>query len=138
MDRRAVLGLAAGALAGAAGCLGGRGAAEGEWDVGMTDSDFTPPELSVAAGTTVVWENTSQRSHTVTAYDDGLPDGADYFASGGYGSEAAARTGWQDGLGGAISPGDAYEHTFEVPGEYPYFCVPHEPMGMTGTVVVTE
>jgi plastocyanin len=28
-------------------------------------------------------------------------------------------------------------HTFDVPGTYQYFCIPHEMAGMTGTVVVT-
>jgi plastocyanin len=71
----------------------------------------------------------------VTAYESGIPDEAAYFASGGYDSEEAAREAWTN-LEGAITSGDTYEHTFEVPGTYHYFCIPHERGGMVGTVTV--
>lgn len=137
MKRRLLLGTAAGAVGGLAGCLRSRGSTD-DHDVGMSSGDFLPERVEVAAGTTVVWKNTSNRAHTVTAYDDGVPAGGAYFASGGYGSESAAREGWQGSLGGAIRTGEFYEHRFEVPGEYAYFCIPHEPGGMVGTVVVTD
>ena len=37
---------------------------------------------------------------------------------------------------GDIPAGQVYRHTFTVPGEYRYFCIPHEDMGMVGTVIV--
>jgi plastocyanin len=135
--RRAFLATAGGACSVAlAGCTAtGSG---GDYDVGMTAVAFDPPELAVDAGETVVWQNTSSRGHTVTAFDDGLPDGADYFASGGFDSESAARDAWRDGLGGLIDGGETYSHTFTVPGTYSYLCVPHEQAGMVGTVEVGE
>lgn len=115
----------------------GSGCGVDEFDVGMNASAFVPREVTVDVGDTVVWLNDSQRNHTVTAYDDRLPDDATFFASGGYDSTSAARDGWTSG-GGALNTCDTYEHTFEVPGEHPYFCIPHERAGMVGTVVVEE
>ena len=67
-----------------------------------------------------------------------IPEGAEFFASGGFETEAAAREAWQDRLGGGIEAGERYTHTFEVAGEYEYLCIPHETGGMVGTVVVEE
>lgn len=137
MERRTVLGMTAGAVVtGLAGCAGGSARPDRDHDVGMSTRRFRPAELTVDAGETVVWANTSSHAHTVTAYDEGLPSGADYFASGGYDSEDEAREAWRSGFGGRIDPGDTYEHVFDVSGEYPYVCIPHEASGMTGTVVV--
>ena len=100
----------------------------------MTDDfAFDPGSTTVDAGTTVTWENAGSVGHTVTAYQDRMPDDADYFASGEFGSEDAARESID---GGIVEAGETYEHTFEVAGEYDYFCVPHEGSGMTGTVRV--
>lgn len=142
MHRRAFLATGVGAAAAAlAGCsvVGGEGdTPAGDYDVGMTPSRFEPAAVTVAAGETVVWRNTSSHAHTVTAYADGIPAAAEYFASGGYDGERAAERGWLDGGGGGLYEGDTYEHTFAVPGEYRYFCIPHEQSGMRGVVTVTE
>jgi len=106
------------------------------YDIGMTETAFRPETLTVPVGTTVVWKNTSSRGHTVTAYEDLLADGAEFFASGGYESETVAREAWHDENGGMMGTDDVFEHTFERPGEYPYVCVPHETSSMVGTVVV--
>jgi plastocyanin len=37
---------------------------------------FTPKEMTVAVGDTVTWEIQGDEAHTVTAYDDGVPEGA--------------------------------------------------------------
>ncbi len=37
---------------------------------------------------------------------------------------------------GDLAPGEVYVRTFDVPGTYRCFCVPHERAGMTGVVVV--
>lgn len=144
MKRRAVLagvGAAAGGLAGCAGVLG-PSCGDEPHDVGMTASEFEPRELTVEVGETVRWLNTSQRAHTVTAYGSQLPEGAAFFASGGYDSTQAAREAWRDQgdetRGGAIYTCDAFEHTFETPGTFPYFCIPHLQAGMVGTIVVEE
>lgn len=137
MDRRTFL--ATGAVTAVAGCLGtgADDSASGDWDVGMSARRFTPSQIEVDVGTTVTWRNTSRGPHSVTAYEDEIPESAAFFASGGFGDESAARDGWMESEG-AIQPEETYEHTFEVPGEYRYFCIPHEPSGMTGTVRVVE
>ncbi|MFB6154904.1 MAG: plastocyanin/azurin family copper-binding protein [Haloferacaceae archaeon] len=137
MDRRSFL-AAAGAtgVASLAGCVAGESSAK-DYDVGMTAQTFEPAEVTVSAGDTVVWANTSARAHSVTAYEARIPDGASYFATGGYESEMAARDAWSNGKG-AIKTGQQFTHAFEVPGEYHYFCVPHEAAGMKGVVVVEE
>lgn len=132
-------GLASTGLAGCAGLIGSAGSGEKpDYDVGMTASLFRPPEIEISAGETVVWKNTNSRIHTVTAYEDSLPDGAAYFATGDFDSEQAARKGYSNGLKGGIDSNELYEHTFDIPGTYAYFCIPHERAGMTGTVIVTE
>jgi plastocyanin len=133
MRRRAVI--AAGAASILSGCLGGRSSGDTDFDVGMGSSFYRPEELRVGRGETVVWRNTGARRHTVTAYEDGIPDGAAYFASGGDDTESAARDAWERG-NGALDPGETFEHTFEVSGTYDYFCIPHVRMGMEGRVVV--
>jgi plastocyanin len=102
----------------------------------MTDSlTFEPQEFHAAVGETVTFENSSGAPHTVTAYDDGIPEGGEYFASGGFDSEEAAR---DDVAAGLIEPDGTYEVTFDEPGTYEYFCIPHEGSGMTGEIVVEE
>ncbi|MDS0298466.1 plastocyanin/azurin family copper-binding protein [Halogeometricum sp. S1BR25-6] len=133
--RRVLAGAGSVAAAGLAGCLS---SAEGDYDVGMTAVAFDPPSVTVSVGEEVVWRNTSSRGHTVTAYGDEIPDDADFFASGGYESEQAAREAYNQNVGGLIDSGQNYSHTFEVPGEYRYLCVPHESQGMVGTIVVEE
>ena len=136
MNRRGLLRLGGtGLFAAVAGCSSAGGSADTR-RVSMTaDFAYDPARLTVASGTTVRWENDDEDEvgHTVTADTDRIPADADYFASGGFDSERAARN---DVRGGLIPAGDAYEHTFETAGTYDYFCVPHEGSGMVGTVVV--
>ena len=103
--------------------------------VAMQAVAFEPAELTIAAGKTVAWEHAAGEPHTVTADEADLPDGASYWASGGFESQEAAEAGWEEGEG-AVQSGQSYVHTFETPGTYRYFCVPHEAAGMVGTVVV--
>lgn len=104
-----------------------RSAADPAVVVGMTNTmTYTPDTVRVEVGETVRWENSSAVMHTVTAdpeeaFKDGsvaLPDGASTFNSGN------------------MDPGQTFEHTFETPGTYRYFCIPHEAVGMQGTVIV--
>jgi plastocyanin len=124
------------ATAGLAGCLGLF--EPNDYDIGMTAVAFTPETITVPAGTTVVWRNTSSRGHTVTAYEGSVPDGAEFFATGGYESEAAAREACESEGNGIVGTSGTFEHTFEIPGDYPYVCLPHETGGMIGTIEVTE
>jgi plastocyanin len=96
---------------------------------------YEPERLTVQQGDTVAWRHAAGEPHSVTAYEDGIPADAAYWASGGFESEAAAREGWENGQG-AVQSGEAYVHTFETAGEHEYVCIPHEAAGMVGTVVV--
>ncbi len=78
---------------------------------------FSPPAVHVDTGTTVKFEWTGEGgSHNVVSQDGGPLDS---------GSPA----------GGS---GVQYEHTFEESGIFNYKCVPHESLGMLGSVVVGE
>ena len=132
-DRRTVLRLGGAALAaGVAGCIGGQSSTGRTVD--MTDDfGFDPETVTVETGTTVTWTNASDVGHTVTAYGDGIPADAAYFASGDFESERAARNRVNEGI---VTPDEEYKHTFEASGTYEYYCVPHESSGMVGTVQV--
>lgn len=84
---------------------------------------FTPAIVWLQPGGTVSWQF-EVVAHSVTAYhpDNGrplrIPVSADAFDSG-------------------VSPaGETFEHTFDTPGVYNYFCRPHEFFGMVGVVIV--
>ncbi|WP_167768369.1 plastocyanin/azurin family copper-binding protein [Haloarcula amylovorans] len=144
MNRRTMLRSASAGVVGLlAGCSGDGGNGSGGetsddgWaggtNVAMTDSlAFEPKTLTVNVGDTVTWKTVGSVAHSVTAYEEKLPDGAAYFASGEFDSESAARGSYPDGSVGAD---ETYSHTFETAGEFPYFCIPHE-SGMRGTIVV--
>jgi len=103
--------------------------------VDMTDGlAFEPKRIEVESGATVTWENVGSVGHSITAYEDEIPDGAAYFASGGFDSEDAANEGYPDE--GNVLEGESYEHTFETTGTYKYYCIPHEMNGMVGHVKV--
>jgi plastocyanin len=138
-SRRRFLGLgatvAAGTLAGCASGTTAETATDPDADV-LAGPDaanvFEPERLTVGVGDTVTWAFVAP-GHNVSAVPDhgsqvSLPDGVDPFAS--YGA---------DGNPNETEPqGTTYEHTFETPGEYGYVCVPHQRVGMVGTVVVDE
>lgn len=97
--------------------------------VNMTSAlKFEPSTLTVPKGTTVTWRNTSAVGHTVTddpakaanKADAALPSGAELWDSGN------------------INPGGTFQHTFDTPGTYTYFCIPHEAAGMVATITVTD
>ena len=96
---------------------------------------FEPEERTVQQGDTVAWEHAAGEPHNVVAYEAEIPEDAEYWASGGFESEAAARDGWENGQG-AVQSGQSYVHTFETTGTHEYFCVPHEAAGMVGSVTV--
>ena len=122
----AVLGAAVLAVALAAGP--GPAAADDAAAVVTMDNglEYKPESVTIDVGETVLWKNEGLLIHTVTAdperaVEDGsvkLPDGAETFHSGD------------------LERGDTFRQTFEIPGEYTYFCVPHEADGMIGHVTV--
>lgn len=130
--RRIAFFLAALALCGATACSDD--APSGEATVEMSEGQrFAPANLRVKAGTVVTFVNASAEAHTVTAYGTGIPGDAEYFASGGFGSEDEARDNLADGI---VGQEGSFEVTFDVAGTYEYFCIPHEGQGMKGSVVV--
>ena len=89
-------------------------------DVLVYDNFFDPPDLSVPPGTTVVWTLVGSDIHSVTS---GI-DPTDPEAAFDFDAELEV-------------PGDSLEVTFDVPGDYPYFCVYHYfSHGMAGLIVV--
>lgn len=103
--------------------------------IAIQNSSFDPERLVIDPGESVTWWNGDYNDHTVTAYEGRIPDEADYFASGGFDSELAARG--DELRAGLLSQGDRFEHRFTVPGHYHYCCLPHEDFDtMAGTIVV--
>jgi len=77
---------------------------------------FDPAAIRVSTGTTVTWEWTGEGGgHNVVSDDGTFSSGdSDYVSEAGY----------------------TYEYTFESAGNYTYYCVPHQGLGMLGAVVV--
>ncbi len=84
--------------------------------VTMSGMNFVPQTVTVNVGDTVVWSNTDSMVHTATSGSNCASDGL-----------------WNSGN---MNPGTTYSYTFTQAGTYPYYCIPHCSMGMTGTVVV--
>lgn len=85
-------------------------------DVRAIDNTFDADAIRVAAGTTVRWTNRGRQDHDVVPAEGdawGVP--VEDFA-----------------------PGAVYEHTFDQPGTYSYYCTIHgtATRGMVGAVVV--
>lgn len=119
--RRVALALAV--LVGAAGWAGGASAQEegegeeyAEVTVTIRDNTFSPRHVTIDPGTVVEWVNEGRNDHNV------LPDEGDEFES---------RT---------IEPDERYEHRFDEPGTYEYYCSFHGApgRGQRGTVVVRD
>jgi plastocyanin len=84
--------------------------------VAMLGLAFDQTVVHVAPGATVQWTNTSPIAHTVTA-DDGSFDS------------------------GLVDPDSSFSMTFDAPGAYQYYCVPHGSPGlhgMAGTIIVDD
>lgn len=89
-------------------------------DVKVLDNTFNDENIQVAPGTKVVWTNDGRQDHDIIPVDGDVDD---------WGVEP------EDFASGAV-----YEHTFDEPGTYRYFCSLHgsEDAGMIGAVVVEE
>ncbi len=85
--------------------------------VTMVGTTFNPATLSVTAGDTVVWKNLAAMIHTSTSGTGCTSDGI-----------------WNSGN---IAPGDSFLLAAANAGTYPYFCIFHCDLGMTGTLTVT-
>lgn len=114
-NRRQFLGALGAGTAGAAG-LTRSVAAQETPVVRMGNNYFDPIGLHVEPGTTVRFE-IAAGAHSATAYENRIPSEATQFDSG------------------VISSGGV-EYTFEEPGTYDYYCIPHTSVGMVGRIVV--
>lgn len=80
--------------------------AQGRVEVALKDFEFSPNTLQVTPGTTVVFKNLGQVSHTVT-------DSAGRFDSGN------------------LDPGGRFSYTFQTPGSYQIYCRYHPYMTLS-------
>ena len=85
--------------------------------VAVNGHTFDPPVVRIKSGQAVKWTWVAG-FHNVVSGATCTPDGK--FSSG-------AKT---------VGPGSTYEHTFDKPGTYSYYCDPHCGIGMTGKVIV--
>ena len=88
-------------------------------DVRALDNSFIGANIEIEAGTNVRWVNGGRNDHNILPIDESL----------GWGVER-----------GEFVPTDEYDHLFDQPGVYPYYCSIHgtKEAGMVGTVIVTE
>jgi plastocyanin len=89
---------------------------------------FEPSRLTIPKGTTLTWRNTGAVGHTVTDNPTKAANKAD----------AALPSGAEPWDSGNIDAGGTFQHTFDTPGTYTYFCIPHEAAGMVATITVTD
>lgn len=97
--------------------------------VEMTDQNtYMPANLTIKKGTVVTWKNTGSMPHNVVS------DAAIAI------DKAHARV--PNGVKPFVSPmlmgGGVWSYTFDTPGEFVYFCQPHEALGMVGHITVTD
>jgi plastocyanin len=82
-------------------------------DVTVQNFSFSPQSLTITVGDIVRWTNNSG-THNVKADDNSFTSGP------------AAPAPWE------------FTHTFTAVGSNPYYCEPHQGMGMTGTIIVQD
>jgi plastocyanin len=82
-------------------------------DVTVQSFSFSPQSLTITVGDIVRWTNISG-THNVKADDNSFTSGP------------AAPAPWE------------FTHTFTAVGSNPYYCEPHQGMGMTGTIIVQD
>ncbi|MFB6153241.1 MAG: plastocyanin/azurin family copper-binding protein [Halodesulfurarchaeum sp.] len=133
MHRRTVLRAGGQALAGLGIATLGTGRARAaSHNVGMYTEGgayyFDPIGLFVEPGDTVSWVIKSG-VHTTTSYSPSNPGATVQLIP----DEAKP---WNSGT--LTQQGASYEYTFEVPGTYDYYCIPHKSLGMVGRIVCGE
>lgn len=88
--------------------------------IDQVNTAWAPAEVTIQVGDTVEW-HWSSLSHTVTNGTGAAdPDAGNMFDEPLNGSNTVV------------------SYTFNSPGDVPYFCRPHEAMGMTGVVHVRD
>jgi plastocyanin len=97
--------------------------------VEMNDQNkFVPESITVKKGTAVTWKNVGAMIHNVQTDPAGVIDKANAQVPSGATPFASPM----------IEAGKTWSYTFDVVGEYRYFCLPHQALGMVGKVTVTE
>lgn len=84
--------------------------------VNIVGLNFVPETLSAYIGDTIRWINADSRIHTTTSGANGVSNGI-----------------WNSGN---MAQNDSFRFVFNSLGNYPYFCIPHYAMGMTGLIMV--
>ncbi len=107
-------------LAVSAAMIGGCPSTEppGANEVFMRSIAFDPPEITINVGETVTWTNMDIVPHTATSGNPGDADLGSVFKSE------------RLGINGS------FEHTFDEPGEFIYFCEVHPNMMLDAKVIV--
>ena len=99
-----------------------------------TSYRYSPAELTIKPGDTVVFRGVSGGMHNVQFWTDSVATTA----------QAALDAVMPNRMGllstNLVAEGDSLVFTFTgVPaGRYPYFCMPHEAMGMKGVLTIAE
>ena len=96
---------------------------------------YDPATLTIKVGDTVKWINEHGGPHNVACYPDSIPSGA----ADALNADMPNRMGPLSGPLVTDSLG-TFQVTFaNVPaGTYTYYCIPHEAMGMKGTLIVQQ
>ena len=97
-------------------------------EIEMNDElGFDPKEMTIKVGQTVTWINTGTMVHTSTN-DPAKPQKKEHSKL------PVGAAPWDSGL---LRSKETWSHTFDVAGEYTYFCIPHEAANMIGTIIVS-
>lgn len=85
------------------------------FSVTMRNFQFSPANLTINVGDTVTWID-QQGMHDTVSGVSGVPSGV-----------------WRSPL---MQPPQTFSFTFNSPGTFPYYCTPHWPLGMSGSIQV--
>ena len=83
---------------------------------------FAPSTVTINAGDTVTWTLAHAKPHNIVFDPEAVPDGVS--------AEALSHKTYMNAKGESVST------TFDIPGTYSYYCLPHKSAGMKGTVIV--
>jgi plastocyanin len=94
---------------------------------------YRPAQLTIKPGDEVVFHGVSGGAHNVEFWADSLPEGAAAVLTAGISSAMSPLA------SNLIPDGDSIVVRFAgaPAGRYPYFCLPHQAMGMQGEITVT-
>ena len=90
--------------------------------VQMKDNFFSPKDITISRGDTILWWNAGSAEHTTTSRTPGNLDGL-----------------WNSGSPSStwLKPGQSFQRVFnDTTGTFDYFYIPHAALQMFGTVTV--